>query len=133
MIDAAAQRPAVPGVDQVKCQRRVNRNGRMQARRRLPRLEADARDRLARTVSLCHWHPPAVTGDDVAAFDKAASLDLQPLHRRIDIAHGAPGRLLFAENMPGLERLTHFQRDAAMMDPAERGKTEFKLCRVPIR
>ena len=52
VIDAAAQRAAVPGIDQIKRQRRVNRNGRMQARGRLPGLEADAGDRLAGAAGL---------------------------------------------------------------------------------
>src|SRR3954469_17790618 len=47
MVDAAADRAAIPGVDQIEGQRRMHRNGRMQARSRLPRLEADTGDRLA--------------------------------------------------------------------------------------
>ena len=52
VIDAAAERAAVPGIDQIKRQRRVNRNRRVQPRGRLPGLEADGRDRLARTAGL---------------------------------------------------------------------------------
>src|ERR1700675_3422778 len=105
----------------------------MQPRRRLPGLETNGSDRLARTAGFRHRHPPAVAGDDVAAFDKSGGLDLQPLHRGIDIAHGAAGRILLAQNMPGFEGLAHFERDAAMMDPAESGEAKFKLSRVPIR
>ena len=52
VIDAAAERAAVPGIDQVKCQRRVDRNGRMQPGRRLPGLETDAGDRPRRSGRL---------------------------------------------------------------------------------
>src|SRR5258708_10574875 len=38
-IDATAQRASVPGIDEIKGQRRVNRNGRVQSRGRLPRSE----------------------------------------------------------------------------------------------
>src|SRR5258708_15807457 len=133
MIDAAAQRPAVPGVDQVKCQRRMDRYRRMQPACRLPGLETDGPDRFAGTAGFRHRQPPSVAGDDMAAFDKAGSLDLQPLHRAVDIAHGSAGRLLFTKHMPGLQRLTHFERDAAMMDAPESGESEFELSLVPIR
>ena len=33
----------------------------------------------------------------MTAFDKARRLDLQPLNGAVDITHGAPGGLLFAE------------------------------------
>ena len=48
--------------------------------------------------------------------DKAVGLDLQPLDGGIDIAHRAAGRALFAEHMPRLERLAHFELDAAALD-----------------
>src|SRR3954447_6265372 len=35
--------------------------------------------------------------------------------------------------MPGLQRLTQFQRHAAMVDAAKYGKAEFELGRVPFR
>src|ERR1700692_5075905 len=100
-------------------------NGWMQPGGRLPGLEADSGNRLAGATRFGHRHPPSVAGDNVAAFDKAGRLDLQPLDGAIDITHGAAGGGFLAENVPGLQGLTQFQRNAAMMDPAERGKTEF--------
>ena len=35
--------------------------------------------------------------------------------------------------MPGLQRLAHLQGNAAVMDPAERGKPEFELGEIPFR
>src|ERR1019366_10165127 len=74
MVDAAPQRPAVPGIYEIKRQGRMDGNGRVQPRRRLPGLEADGGDRLAGTAGFRHRHPPAVTGDDVTALDKARRL-----------------------------------------------------------
>src|SRR6478672_9245840 len=105
----------------------------MQSRGRLPGLEADGGNGLTGAASGGHRHPPAVAGHDMAALDKALRLDLQPLYRRIDIAHGAAGRALFAEHMPGLQRLPQFERDAAMMDAAESRKTKLELGRIPFR
>src|SRR6476659_8975368 len=105
----------------------------MQPRGRLPGLEADSGDRLPGAAGGGHRHPPAVAGHDMAAFDEALRLDLQPLDRTIDIAHGAAGRALFAEHMPGLQRLPQFERDAAMMDATEGRKSKLELGRIPFR
>src|SRR5205807_3966903 len=110
-----------------------NRNGRMQPRCRLPGLETDGGDGLSGTARRRHRHPPAVAGHDVTAFDEAGRLDLQALHRTIDIAHRAAGRAFFAEHVPGLQRLPQFERDAAMMDAAEHRKTKLELRRIPFR
>ena len=59
----------------------------------------------------------------MAALDKAGRLDLQPLDRRIDIAHG-PAAGPLAQHVPGFERLAHFQCNAAMVDPAEQRKAK---------
>src|SRR5260370_11884529 len=66
VIDAAAQRAAVPGIDEIKRQRRVNRYRRVQPGGRLPGLEADGRDGVPRAAGFRHRHPPAIAGDDVA-------------------------------------------------------------------
>src|SRR6187551_2824012 len=105
----------------------------MQPRGRLPGLETDGGNGLTGAASGGHRHPPAVAGDDMAALDEALSLDLQPLHRTVDIAHGAAGRALFAEHMPRLQRLPQFQRDAAMVDAAEGRKPKLELSRIPFR
>src|SRR5215207_3017798 len=105
----------------------------MQPRGRLPGFETDGGNGLAGAAGRRHRHPPAVAGHDMAAFDEARGLDLQPLHRTIDIAHGATRGALFAEYVQRLQRLTQFQRDAAMMDAAEHRKTELELCRIPFR
>src|ERR1700724_3055233 len=103
----------------------MDRNGRMQPRGRLPRLEAAGRYPLAGAAVFRLGHPPAVAGDDVASLDKPLRLDLQRFHGRIDVAHRAASRALFAENVPRLQRLTQLDRNPAMMDPAEHRKAEF--------
>src|SRR5439155_23045626 len=74
----------------------------------------------------------AVAGHDVTAFDEAGRLDLQAFDGRVNIAHGAAGGSLFAEHMPGLQRLPQFERDAAMMDAAEHRKAKLELGGVPF-
>ena len=60
VIDAAADRPLVPGVDDVEDERRVHRNRRVQAARRLPGPIADAGDELAARARRMQRHSPAV-------------------------------------------------------------------------
>ncbi len=71
----------------------------------------------------------------MAALDEALGLDLQPLHRTVDVTHRAAGRAFFAKDMPGLQCLTQFEADAAMMHPAESGKAKLELRRdtIPAR
>ena len=81
VIDAAAERAAVPGVDEVEGQRRVDRDGRVQAEagcQALKRTPATASpERPVGVIGMA----AAVAGDDVAALDEAFGLDLQPLDR----------------------------------------------------
>src|SRR5262249_40872041 len=105
VIDAAAQRPAVPGVYKIEGERGMDGNGRVQAGGGRPGLEGAARDRLARAGRGRHRQPAAVASDDVSALDKALGLHLQALERAVDIAHGAAAGALLTQHMPGLERL----------------------------
>src|ERR1700722_1421814 len=47
MIDAAAERAPAPAIENIESQRRMHRDGRVQARGRLPGLEADGGDPFA--------------------------------------------------------------------------------------
>ena len=107
-------------------------NGGMQPRGRLPGLEADARDRLAMGARAGHGQAAAIAGDDMAAGDEAAGLDLQPLHRTVDIANGAARGALLAQHMPGLERLPHFKLHAAMFHHAAEREAELALGLEPF-
>ena len=78
---------------------------------------------MRRPLQVMTWRPG----------DEAVGLDLQPLDRGIDVAHRAAAAALFAQHMPGLERLAQFQLDAAVVDLAEDGKAEFALRLEPVR
>ena len=132
MVDAAAQRPPVPGIDDIERQWRVHRDRRMQARRRLPGLEAHSRHRLAGAAGLGHRQRAAVAGNHVPARHEAAGLELQPLHGGVDVANRATGRAFLAQHVPRLQRLTNFQRDATIGDLAEHREAEFELRLVPF-
>src|ERR1700741_3998734 len=54
VINAAAERAAIPAVNDVEGQRGVDRNGRMQTGGRRPGLEADAANRLTRAARRGH-------------------------------------------------------------------------------
>src|SRR3984893_5768217 len=131
MIDAAAERAAVPAIDEIEGQGSMDRNRWMQAGGGFPGLEAHSGNRFARSPGRGEGEAAPVAGDDVAALHQAGCLDLQTLHRGIDIAHGSARSTLLAHHMPGLERLPHFELDAAMLDGAVKGETEFKLRREP--
>src|SRR4029078_11061986 len=84
VVDAAAQRPPVPGIDDVEGQGRVDRNGGGQAGGRLPALEADARNRLPRAAGHRHRQRPAVASHDMAALDQTPRPSLRTFHPRIE-------------------------------------------------
>src|ERR1700730_8662915 len=127
MIDAAAERAAVPAIDEIEGQGGMDRNCRMQAGGGFPGLEAHSGNRFARSPGRGQGDAAPVARDDVAALHQSGCLYLQTLQRGIDIAHGSARSPLLAHHMPGLERLPHFEIDAAMLDGAVKGETEFKL------
>ena len=104
VVSAPAKGALHPGVEQVKHQRRMDRNGRMEARRRLPRAEADASHELPLHAGRMQRHLAAIAGDDVASIDQAAHLHLEALDRRIDVAGRSRRGRLLAQNMPRLDR-----------------------------
>ena len=65
VIGAAAEGAVVPGVDQIEDERRVDRDRRVQAVRRLPRAVADAGDEFALRAGRMQRDAAAIAGDDV--------------------------------------------------------------------
>src|SRR5260370_10403983 len=98
-----------------------------------PRLEADARDVLAGSSGRAQWQAAAVAGEDMARGVEALQFDLQALDRGIHEAGGAAARRLFAQDIPGFERLAQLQPDAAVGDLAVNRKTELALGVEPFR
>ena len=81
MIRASAHRSSGPRIDNVEDQRRVHRNRRMQARRRLPGPIAHARHELALFAGWMQRHAPPVAGNHIPRIHQPARLHLNPLHR----------------------------------------------------
>ena len=132
VIDAAAERAPAPGVENVEDQRRVDRDGRMHRRRRLPGFVAHGADRDAIGRGLLQGNATAVAGDDVALRIGARELHLQPLGRRVGIARRSADRAGFAKHMPRLERLAQFELDSLVLDLAAERKPELGLRFVPV-
>ena len=90
----------------------MDRDRRVQARRRLPGAVADAGDELAVGAGRVQRHAAAVAGDDVPPFGQPLHLHLQPLDRRIDVPRRAAAGGLLAQDVPGLDGLAQLQVDA---------------------
>ena len=133
VIDAAAERAAAPAVENVEGERRVDVDVRMQGVRQLPGLEAHAGDELAGPAGRDQRHAAAIAGDQMAVRVQSVDLDLQPLDRGIDEAHGGALRAILAEHIPGLERVPQLQPHAPIGDRAVGGKTKLALRFEPSR
>src|SRR5258705_5584827 len=133
VVDAAAQRAAVPPVVDVEGQRRLHVDGGLQGRLQRPRLETHTRNIFAGAPGRDEWQTPAVAGDHVTLRVETLHLHLEPLDRGIDEARGAARDPLLAHHMPGLERVAKLELDPAAGDRAVVRKTEFALRLVPHR
>ena len=60
VVGAAAERPIVPGVEQIEHQRRIDGNCGVQATRRLPGAIAHAGDKFAERGGRRQWHAAAI-------------------------------------------------------------------------
>ena len=132
VIDAAAERSAAPGVENVEDERSVDGHGRMHRHRRLPRLVAHRRDRDALGRRPAQRHTAPVAGDDVAIGVGGGQLHLQPFGRTVGVTRGAADRAGLAEHMPGLQRLAQLELNALVVDLAAERKTKFRLRLVPV-
>src|SRR6202030_3495868 len=133
MINAAAKRSLVPEVDDVENERRVDRNSRVQATGRLPSSVPHAGDELAGRACRVQRNPAAVARDEVPRVDQSADLHLEPFDRRVDVSYRSARAGLLAEHVPGLERLTQLEVDAAPGDRAVERKPELQMRREPLR
>ena len=69
----------------------------------------------------------------MAAFTQALDLDLQPLDRRIDETRGAARQTLFAQHVPGFDRLPQFEPHARVLHAAAEREAELSLRLEPGR
>jgi hypothetical protein len=118
---------AAPRVEHVEDQRRVHADGRMQARRRLPRAVAHARPR---TRPPCRWGAAGSSrcSDQVARVGELPATEhLHALDRGIDEAHRAATRRFLAQHVPRLKRLAQFDLHAAVGHRAEPREAELEV------
>src|SRR5262245_35069363 len=83
MVDAAAERVTTPAIINVKRERRLHREGRMQRGCEPPRLETDASNIFSGAPGRSERKAAAITGDDMARRVEPLRLDLQSLDRGI--------------------------------------------------
>ncbi len=72
-----------------------------------------------------------VAGHGIAIGRQAGHLHLHALDRRVDVANGTARRALLAHHVPRLERMTHFELDAARLEVAVLRKAELEVRREP--
>src|SRR5262245_61894806 len=132
VVDAAAERAPVPAIDDYEGQRCMDVDRRLQRRRQLPCLEADTSDVFAGAPGCSERHKSPVAGDGVASGVEALHPNLQPLDRGIDETRGGAGGRVLAENVPGLQRVTQFEHDAAVVDGSVERKTKLALRLKPL-
>src|SRR5258705_3153528 len=113
VVDTAAKRATAPAIIDIEGERRLHLDGRMQRRRQLPRLEADAGNILPRASGRGERNPAAIAGDDMARSIEPLRLDLQSVDRGINETRGAADRALLAQHVPWLQRLPELELDAA--------------------
>src|SRR5712671_5526840 len=122
VVDAATKRATIPAIIDVEGERRLHRDGRMQRGRQLPSLEADAGGIFLRASGRGKRNPAAIAGDDVARSVEPLRLDLKSLDRGIHKTRGGTGRALFAQHVPGLQRLPQLELHATATRRAVEGE-----------
>src|SRR4051794_39307883 len=127
MISAATDGTGVPTIDNVEDERGVNADGGVQTLRRLPGAESNASDVFAMNTRGVKREGASVASDEMTGIDHAAHFNLEAVEGGIDVAHGAAGSALFAQDVPGFESLTDFEVDAALGDAAVNRKAKFHV------
>ncbi len=131
IISAAADRAPRPGIEQIKNQRRVGVDRRVQAGRRFPGPETDAGNEFTIRFGRLQGDSLSVASDDVPIAGHARDPYLQTLERGIDVAGGAAGRVFLPHDVPRFECLTQFDFDPAMSDAAIDRKAKLEVGQEP--
>src|SRR5262249_14788240 len=132
MINAAADRSLIPAVDQIECQRGVDRNGRVKAVRWLPRPIPDGGDELPGGSRGMEWHGAAVARHEMTRARHPGHLAWQAFDRRVDIPSRPAGAGFFAEDVPRFERLPQLEMNAPARDGPIQRKTELQMGCKPL-
>ena len=105
--------------------------GGVQRRGRRPGFVAHAGHVFAHGAGGLQRQRLAVAGDHVAAVVVAAHVHLEPLERRIDVAHGAAGGAFLAHDVPGFERVAQRELYAARAHLPDEREAELEVRREP--
>src|SRR3974390_1360576 len=95
-------------------------NRRMQTARRLPSPIAHTAHKLAVRAGRLQWQPASVARQGIALRQHASHAHLQTLHGRIHITRGSASARFLAQNIPGLNGLSKFNRYAIADPPVYR-------------
>jgi hypothetical protein len=133
VVLAAPQGASGPGIHQVEDQRRVGRNGRVQAGRRLPGPVAHPGHMLAHRAGGLQRNGAAIDGQQEAVIRHAGGPYLQALDGGVDKAHGAADGAFLTHHMPGFEGAAQLDLDAAHGELADLRETELHVRRKPLR
>src|SRR5580700_7478944 len=104
----------------------------MQRRGWLPRPVAHAADELSHGSRRPERYRTAVACQYVPIRREPRSLHLHALERGVDEASGRARGALLAHDVPGLERLTQLDLDAARAEVAVLREAEFHMRREPL-
>ena len=105
----------------------------VQGRGWLPRPVTHTPHVFAVAAGSAHGHPATVAGQDVAALGESGRLQLQALHRGVDIARGAKTGGFLPQHMPGLDGPAQLQLDIVELYPAVVGKAELLEGGQPVK
>src|SRR4051812_21862016 len=108
-------------------------DGGMQALGWLPRAITHTGDALAVDASGMERDAVTVGGEDEAVARESAGLDLQALHRAVDVADRAARARLLAQHVPRFERRTQFDVDVANIELAHPREAELEVRIEPAR
>ncbi len=124
---AAAERALVPTIDDLKSERRVHADRRMQTRRRLPSAEANARHKLAERAG--RWsgtrRPLQTTICRLSVMPRTSTCKRsteESTNRAVP-----RGSTFFAEHVPRFDGLPQFDFDVLVADRSAEWEAEFEV------
>ena len=113
-------------INDIEDERRLRRDARMQRRRRIPGLEADASDPFPHYSGRVKRDTATVAKDYVASLGHAENANLKTLKRGIHVARRALAGRFLTEDVPWLEGGAQFEIDPAVMNGTEFRKAELE-------
>ena len=132
MPGAAPHAAATPEIDDVKHQRRVNGDHRVEALGRLPGPEPHSGHIFPRHAGGKQWHAPAVAGDHMSRLHQPRHQHHNPLQRTVHQPRGGPAARLLAQHMPRLKRPPQLESHAVVHHLPQLRKAELPQGLKPV-